>query len=93
MGKLLFMINKLTFWQVVKLLWDCDQWEHDSTNPFFDDVLMTKDGAMWFYAETPMNFRSNDRNHSFYTATEWSIVIIIILSKRLYKKVKAREIA
>lgn len=86
-------MNKMTFWQVVKLLWDCDQWVHDSTNPFFDDVLITKDSSMWFYADTPIKFRSNDRNHVLYVAIKWDIVIIFILAKRLYKKVKAREIA
>lgn len=50
-------MNKMTFWQVVKLLWYCDQWVHNSTNSFFDDELITKDGSMWFYAKTPMNFR------------------------------------
>jgi len=86
------MVNKMTFWQVVKLLWDCDQWEIDPRSPF-DDGLRTNDSKICFYAETPMNFRSYDRNHSFYTATEWSIVVIILLAKRLYKKVKAREFA
>jgi len=86
-------MNKMTFWQVIKLLWDCDQWKHDSTNPFFDDVLITKDGSMWFYAETSVNFRSYDHKHVFYTVTTWSFLIIVPLAKRLYKKVKAREIA
>ena len=85
-------MNKMTFWQVVKLLWDCDQWEIDPTSPF-DDGLRTTDSKICFYAETPMNFRSNDLNHVFYTVTIWSFLIIAPLSKRLYKKVKARELA
>lgn len=91
MGKLLFMINKLTFWQVVKLLWDCEQWE--SRHPGHDDELVTKNGNANIFAHTAAFIWGRNFSDTRYTTGTFSQIVIKFLAKRLYKKVKARTIA
>ena len=80
----------MNLFKAINLLLSPDLWETAYRTPD-DDKLILKDGSIYFFSDCSVNFRRVDNREIYYQFPIMLVSFILILSSRLNKLVRRRE--